>query len=172
MKHYELLCVLPGTLTEDETSPVMESVKEVLTAEGAERIVIEDKGKNRLTYPIKHIRYGYFQTATFEAEPEAVASIQKKLGITEHLLRALINAYNPNVRKKHTEAIEQLERRKAFDMTKQNENEDQKTETKEVKSEKTEEVPVSEEEVKEKKVDMKEINEKLDALLQGDLEKV
>ena len=36
MQNYELLCILPGTLTEEEVKPVIENVKEILSKNGIE----------------------------------------------------------------------------------------------------------------------------------------
>ena len=171
MNHYELLIVLPGTLAEDELAAPLEKAKEIITAEGGDNIRFEDKGKNRLTYPMKHIRYGYFFLGFFEAEPAAIAEIQKKLGMTKIFLRTLINAHNPEKKQMYDEAMQAFEKRKARFAGKGNEPEEKKKPVKEGKKqeEKTEK---KEEKKEEKKVDMNEINEKLDALLESDLEKV
>jgi small subunit ribosomal protein S6 len=166
MKQYELLYILPGTLVEDELSPTIEKVKEIIVAEGGSIVSVEERGKNRLTYPMKHIRYGYFFLIIFEVEVDAVALIQKKLTMTKDFLRVLINTHDPEKNKKYSEAMVALERRSAQYGNKGRESEAPVVEKKKV------EKKLKKEEKKEKKVDMEEINEKLDALLQSDLEKV
>ncbi|MDO8499128.1 MAG: 30S ribosomal protein S6 [bacterium] len=94
MKKYELLLVLPGTLDEKEaeikSGEILELVKTTAT-ETALRVL----GKNRLAYPIKQIRYGYFYTVAFQAEPAGLKILQDKLALMRDLLRAIISAYNP-----------------------------------------------------------------------------
>lgn len=172
MNHYELLCVLPGTLAEDELAAPLEKAKDIITAEGGENLRFEEKGKNRLTYPMKHIRYGYFFLVFFEAEPSAVAEIQKKLGMTKAFLRTLLNAHDPEKKKMYSEAMETFEKRKAHFAGKKSDSAEKKTLPKEKKKEDAPNKQKKEEKQGEKKVDMNEINEKLDALLQSDLEKV
>lgn len=97
-KHYELLSILPGTLAESEVSPIVGNITDTLSKSGAETITHEDLGKSRLSYPMKHIRYGYFHLFTFEAAPEMIPAMQEKLGLMPNLLRALISIYNPQNR--------------------------------------------------------------------------
>lgn len=90
-----MLFILPGTLGEDEIRPLIEKVRANVASNGGKELVIEDMGKNRLSYPMKHIRYGYFQLAHFQAEPKEVVEIQKKLALSSDLLRVLVQKYNP-----------------------------------------------------------------------------
>ena len=54
-------------------------------------------GKNRLAYPIKQIRYGYFHTITFTAEPKAVKQLEDKLRIHREVLRFVISHFKTNL---------------------------------------------------------------------------
>ena len=95
MQNYELLFILPGTLSEDEVPALIDKVKETLVENGAENLSAKDMGKSRLAYPIKHIRYGYFHLAHFEAEGNSVEVIKAKLKLIPELLRNLITIYDP-----------------------------------------------------------------------------
>lgn len=95
MQNYELLFILPGTLAEDEVPALVAKVNEALTESGVENIEIKDIGKSRLAYPIKHIRYGYFHLAHFEAEGTNVEAVKAKLGLVPELLRHLITKHEP-----------------------------------------------------------------------------
>ena len=109
MKHYELLCVLPGTLAEDEITPVIKQVESIIVENGGKSITIEDRGKIRLAHPIKHIRYGYFQVVQFEGEPESIAKINAKLGLIAELLRALITIFNPELRAEKNKRLKEMD---------------------------------------------------------------
>lgn len=93
MKKYELLLVLPGTLDDKEaeakTNEVVATLKDLSTD-----TELKVMGKNRLAYPIKQVRYGYFYTIIFSAEPENVKKIEEKLRLTRGLLRAVLTHYN------------------------------------------------------------------------------
>jgi small subunit ribosomal protein S6 len=96
MKNYEILCVLPGTLAETEVEEVSKRVFSVLEENGAKNVQVEDMGKSRLAYPMKHIRYGYFRLFRFEVETDVVKKIEDKLRLFPELLRAITHAYDPS----------------------------------------------------------------------------
>lgn len=102
MQNYELLLILPGTLSEDEVDPLVEKVSKVIEDNGGANLSVEKIEKRRLAYPIKHIRYGYFNLAYFEAEPEVVLAIQNKLLLIPELLRVLVQKHNPAIQKSRT----------------------------------------------------------------------
>jgi ribosomal protein S6 len=92
MNKYELLLVLPGTFDENETTQHINEVMEVIKAHG-EEAELHNMGKMRLSYPIKQIRYGYYYTVVFQAEPANVVALHEKLRLRTDLLRAMISHY-------------------------------------------------------------------------------
>ncbi len=90
MQHYELLFVLPGTLSEDEAAAQAADVVKVLEEQGATSVAHHDLGKTRLAYPMKHIRYGYYHICRFAAEPKVAPAVEAKLRISAKLLRAML----------------------------------------------------------------------------------
>jgi ribosomal protein S6 len=165
MKQYELLCVLPGTLTDEEAPAVMNTVKTVVEGHGATDVAVSGKGKSRLTYPMKNIRYGHFYVTTFQAEPFSIDAMNNDLRHQEHILRALINAYDPVARKKHEDRLQTLKQRKEVRPAKDTFPAPVVEKAKEPVNKKKPE-PVT---TTKAPVDMKGIDEKLDALLEEDL---
>lgn len=96
MKKYELLLVLPGTLDEKEVGKLVQEIKESVGA-NSQDVELNNLGKVRLAYPIKQIRYGYYYTLVFNAEPEAVKVISEKLRMRADVLRSMISHFNINV---------------------------------------------------------------------------
>lgn len=95
MKHYEMLCVLPGTLTEEEVSVIIGRIKEAVDTHGATDLVSHDLGKSRLAYPIKHIRYGYFALFRFALEPQSLSELERAVRLLDVTLRMGIQVYDP-----------------------------------------------------------------------------
>ena len=95
-KKYELLLVLPGTLDEKEITGKAEEVVNMVK-EAATEVELHTMGKNRLAYPINQIRYGYFHTITFTAEPTAVKQLEQKLRLHREILRFLVSHFNTNL---------------------------------------------------------------------------
>ncbi len=96
MKKYELLLVLPGTLDEKEVGKLVQEIKDSVSA-NSQDLELNNLGKVRLAYPIKQIRYGYYYTLVFNAEPEAVKVISDKLRLRADVLRSMISYFNINV---------------------------------------------------------------------------
>lgn len=96
MKKYELLLVLPGTLDEKEAGKQVQEIKESIGALSQD-LELNNLGKARLAYPIKQIRYGYYYTLVFNAEPEAVKVMAEKLRLRTDILRSMITYFNTNL---------------------------------------------------------------------------
>lgn len=96
MKNYELLSVLPGTLTEEEAQTIAAQIKETIEKNGGKEVTLEYSGKSRLAYPMKHIRYGYFFISTFVAEESDTRIIQDKIRFINNILRFICKIYNPS----------------------------------------------------------------------------
>ncbi|PIT86275.1 MAG: 30S ribosomal protein S6 [Candidatus Magasanikbacteria bacterium CG10_big_fil_rev_8_21_14_0_10_43_6] len=183
-KHYELLCIFPGTLAEDELPALLKQVTDTIEEVGGESVHSEDMGKQRLAYPMKHIRYGYFFIVTFAMDSETLPALQNKLGLLTSLLRTVLNTYDPQVKEalesrltvlksrldartgmgpKEEEQEEHEDRPAPKKVTPKPKKEEPVQETKgeKPKKEVTKEEPVE----KKDDVDMKDINKKLDALL-------
>ncbi len=96
MKKYELLLVLPGTLDEKEVGKLVQEIKDSVSA-NSQDVELNNLGKVRLAYPINQIRYGYYYTLVFNAEPENVKTISEKLRLRADVLRSMISHFNINV---------------------------------------------------------------------------
>lgn len=93
MQKYELLFILPGTLDDKEADARSQEILQLVQNNSQETELVT-MGKNRLAYPIKHIRYGYFYTVLFSAEPEQVKTIEGKMGLLRDVLRSMISYFN------------------------------------------------------------------------------
>ncbi|OGH92226.1 MAG: 30S ribosomal protein S6 [Candidatus Magasanikbacteria bacterium RIFOXYD1_FULL_40_23] len=155
-KKYELLLVLPGTLDEKEAAKQIQEIKESLTSQ-AQDIELNNLGKVRLAYPIKQIRYGYYYTVIFNAEPEVVINISNKLKLRSDILRSMITLFNTNV----TATKKIMYSTNEVGVTTMMERE-------EGASPSPKSAPVSKPVAEETKVDLKDIDEKLNAILENE----
>lgn len=96
MQKYELLLVLPGTLDDKEVEVKAAEVLS-LVKEFGDEAELHVMGKNRLAYPIKQIRYGYFYTVTFKSEAEKAEQLLEKLRIHREILRFMVSHFNTNL---------------------------------------------------------------------------
>ena len=96
MLTYELLLVLPGTLDEIAAETRSREIEAVVNEHGSDTRLTA-MGKNRLAYPVKQIRYGYFYTLVFRSEATAVKALEQKLSLVRDLLRTMITYFNTDV---------------------------------------------------------------------------
>ena len=193
MKHmYELFCILPGTLTEEESNAKIQSILDIMKENGAEDVKTKEGGKSRLAYPMKHIRYGYFYTILFTTDTTQIATIKEKLRLVTDILRTMLHVYNEEEYNKKEAKIQKMKQRsERFSQKKVEKQEAPKEERKPVKKEgvkpaaeaptetkadvkeeaKEESAPQEEvvPKVEEKKQDIEDINKKLDEILEKDL---
>jgi len=171
MKHYEMLCVLPGTMTEQEVAELMKTVTETVSTNGATVDEMVDKGKSRLAYPIKNIRYGYFQLVYMSAEAETIAEVERKIRLLSNILRIIIRTYDPKDRQELAAfSLNPQMRQKEEDAGSEREESRPRAPRKETSMNSAE--PEKSEEKSGKDVSMEEIDDKLDELLEKDLSKV
>lgn len=90
-----MLCVLPGTMTEEEVKSNVDVISSTVAKHGAEKLTVEDMGKSRLAYPVKHIRYGYFQLFRFNLEENKINNLEKEVRLLDKMLRISIVISDP-----------------------------------------------------------------------------
>ena len=194
-----MLVVLPGTISEDEVAPAIAQVQETLEKHGAESVSIKDMGKSRLAYPIKHIRYGYFQLVNFSIETTKLAAAERDVRLLGNLLRTVVTvgttaqvdsitlASDPTALSappKESRRDEKPRRRgKKDDASEEPAEKVEKTDVaadiaanKETEQTEKQESPKEElasaEDTAKQEISMDDIDKKLDQVLQGDMDKV
>ncbi|OGH58718.1 MAG: 30S ribosomal protein S6 [Candidatus Magasanikbacteria bacterium RIFCSPHIGHO2_01_FULL_33_34] len=179
IKQYELLFILPGTLAENEVVPVVDKVKEAVQKGGGTDIKVKDLGKSRIAYPIKHIRYGYFQLCTFDAETTDIKTIRENLGLMSEMLRVVLKlAGSSESIPDKISAISDVTVRDTTESTKTTTNEEVVKPREDIeashqidvkKSVKTEAKSKENTETKVENIKMEDIDKKLDELLGNNL---
>lgn len=87
MSRYELLYVVPATYAETELQPVIDAVTKQLTGLGATIARNDMVGKIKLTYPVDHVRYGYYILVDLDLETSKVAALNDLLRLHTDVLR-------------------------------------------------------------------------------------
>lgn len=89
MARYELMYIIPSTLTDEEVGGIETKVASVLTKFGAQVESTKRLGKYRFAYPINHQRHGHYVLVMFTTDPAALAKIEDNLRIITDVLRHL-----------------------------------------------------------------------------------
>lgn len=105
---YELISLLPGTLSDEEAQAITASILQCCEKAGAAVIKHGIWEKRKLAYPITGIRQGTYIVTEFDLESNALPALERTLQLDKAILRhQIIRAH-----KKTAREIEQEARRK------------------------------------------------------------
>ena len=84
---YEILYIVSSKYTDPEVEGIMKKMAELITQAGGKVERNESLGKIKLAYPIKHMRHGTYVLVHFFAEAAAVRDLERRLRMSEEILR-------------------------------------------------------------------------------------
>ena len=84
---YETIYLLKSDLTEDNLLKIIEQYQGILVERGAKNIIIENRGRRHLKYPIKRIKDGIYIQMNYEANGEVINLIEKSMKINDSIIR-------------------------------------------------------------------------------------
>jgi len=87
---YELGFIIPNTVTEHETSGVIDTVKGWISDLGGEVVKVDYWGRRRLAYLINDMREGYYVFVTMAIEPSKIAELERILRLSNQVNRHLV----------------------------------------------------------------------------------
>jgi len=87
LNSYELVVLLRSDVEEDDRKAVLERAKEIITKDDGVITKVDEWGKKRLAYEIKHQGEAFYYVFQFRAKPETLAEVTRVLGITDTVLR-------------------------------------------------------------------------------------
>ena len=90
MSYYELLVIFSTNLADEEEKAQTSQIEELIKHEKGTIHLVEHWGKRKLAYPIKKQRQGYYEWFYMELDPSRTAEIDRKLKMSETILRFLI----------------------------------------------------------------------------------
>ncbi len=143
MKHYELLYIIPGKYTEEETEAISVKIKDLVKKSGGEITASDNLGNNRFAYDIKGAQNGSFMTVEFNILPEQIKELDNALKLNSELTRHQIVS-------KRQETPEEIEKAK-------------------IRQEKMAKKAEEEKAVPAPKVSLEELDKKLGEILSGDI---
>lgn len=89
MTNYELMFIIDPTLEDEKKEATVETVKGIIAADGTVGEV-DVWGLRKLAYPIQKKNEGYYVVVTFQASPELPKELDRRLRISEVVMRHLI----------------------------------------------------------------------------------
>lgn len=157
--NYEICYIIPSSYTVDETKPIDEQVKKLITEHNGQINKEDDLGKLKFAYPIKNISHGYYHLLEFDMPRKNLQKLNSALRLTSEVLRFIIvkkKIKTAKEIKQEQELQEKLAKKKEQDIEK-------------IKEEKKEEKEKpAKKEGKEGKISIEDLDKKLDEILDTD----
>lgn len=86
MKRYDLMLLLDPESSEEQRKAVVDSVNSEIEKSG-KLVGTDDWGEKKMTFEIDHRQSAHYFLYQFDAEPELLKELDRKLKISEGLLR-------------------------------------------------------------------------------------
>lgn len=96
MKAYEVLYIVKPTLDDEAREAVLDSIKNIITEAKGEVGEIDVWGSRKLAYPIEKFRDGVYALVNFKADVEFPKELDRRLKISEDVIRHVIVAQEEN----------------------------------------------------------------------------
>ena len=90
LQDYEMIFIISPTVSEENLTNAIETVSQFITGKGGEISDVEQWGKKKLAYPIKHHDEGTYVLARFKMKPAQNKELEVNLRIYEDVLRHLL----------------------------------------------------------------------------------
>ena len=89
MRLYDIVVLVTPDLNDEDATKVAAEYKKILTDGGATVVKDEPWGKRRLAFPIQRKREAHYHYWQVEAAPAAVAEAERRMGLSDQVLRHL-----------------------------------------------------------------------------------
>lgn len=89
MNKYELTLVVSAKIEDDARAAVVDRAKEYITRAGGTVTEVEEWGKKKLAYEIRHMSEGFYYFIQFDAAPQVPAEVEQDVRIMDNVLRFL-----------------------------------------------------------------------------------
>ena len=87
---YELVFIISPEVEDENLNATIETVSQFITGKGGTISDVDQWGKRRLTYPIKHSGEGTYVLVRFTMEPQHNKELETNLKVSEDILRHLL----------------------------------------------------------------------------------
>jgi small subunit ribosomal protein S6 len=99
MRLYDIVVVLAPEQSGEEIAAALDGFKKILVDGGANIVNSEEWGRRRLAYSIGKRREGVYQYWQAESSPETVAELERKLKLSDGILRHLVVRIDDEIRR-------------------------------------------------------------------------
>lgn len=94
-KKYDMLCLTPAKLTEEEAAEIIDTIRKTIEKHGGTIAQDVNLGRRKLQYAINKYRHGIYHSFIFAIAPTSLIEIEKELKVVQGLLRFQTISYDP-----------------------------------------------------------------------------
>ncbi len=89
MRTYEVVFIAVPTTSTEELDAFINLMQSVVEGRNGKVVKVDNWGKKSLAYKIKKFRDGYYVVLTLEADGAAIAELERRFRVTDHVIRFL-----------------------------------------------------------------------------------
>ena len=90
LRDYELVCIISLEVPEESVETVINNVSQFITSKEGVISNVEQWGRRKLAFTIKHFSEGYYVLARFQMSPVWSKELEANLEISEEVIRHLL----------------------------------------------------------------------------------
>jgi small subunit ribosomal protein S6 len=87
MRPYEVMVIFDASLEDDDIRALIDRFTQQLKTAGAKSVSVDNWGKRRLAYPVRHRNEGYYVVIEANGEPAALSELGRQLSLADEVLR-------------------------------------------------------------------------------------
>ena len=87
MRPYEVMVIFDASLEDEAVRSQTTRYTDQLRAAGAKSVKVDNWGKRRFAYPVRHHNEGFYVLIEANAEPPALADLDRALKLADEVLR-------------------------------------------------------------------------------------
>ncbi len=86
-RRYEVMFIVDPRLEDPQIQAAVDRYVGVVTERGGEATKVEYWGRRKMSFEINHLQEGYYVVADLQAEPAAIAELDRVLHLADELVR-------------------------------------------------------------------------------------
>jgi len=90
LRDYELVLIISPEIVEEQFDATINNVSQFITERGGIISEVQQWGKRKLAYPIKHFAEGGYVLTQFKSDPTLSKELEANLRLSEEVLRYLL----------------------------------------------------------------------------------
>jgi len=90
LRNYELVLIISPEVEDERLGNTIENISQFITDKGGAVSDVEQWGKRKLAYPVKHFLEGNYVLTRFKVKPRFTRELKANLQISEDILRHLL----------------------------------------------------------------------------------